>query len=781
MPAPPQLDERLSSPRHHFAVAFAAYGALAIAYTWPLIFHLSSHLPGDLGDPLVVTSILWWNAHTTPLTPQWWDGFGFFPASGMMAFSEHFLGASLVASPLQWLGVPAIGAYNITLLLSYPLCGLAAYALVWRLTRRHDAAALGGLAYAFNPYRVAHLEHLELLMAFGMPAALLSLHAYAERRRPVWLIAFAAALVMQALSASYYAVFFTVFLGMWLVWFLRLRDWRATAAIVVAAAAAALVLSPVIAGYLRIHRSYDAARQFVEVLTYSADLTSLLTASPLSAAWGWTSDLNGGERRLFPGLCVVLVIAAGFVWHVRRTGAPPRRVARMAIVCWLLAAGFAGAALWAQWVGPWQWQVGWIRISMHQFYKPLSAAVLFAGAGMVLTETFQRGWRQRSPFAFYVVAAVVLFVCSLGPRPTFLGEQVLYEPPYAWLMRLPLFGDTIRVPARFGMLAMLALSVAAALAFNRLAIPRWRMAAFLAVAAGILGDSAIQALPLRPVPQQVFQIPHSDRLAPVLEVPLGDVWDDSAALYRATLHRARTVNGYNGFEPSYYQVLRRALDDRDPTILAALSSRGPLVIAADKWEDPTHSWPRFLERQTGIRRIADGDRWTLFRLPPQRQTPSRPRCDGEPVRIAAAADRFGPIDPGWLTDGDPRTRWITPAPQRAGDAVMLDLGRVESICGIELSMGREAVLYPGALLVTASRDGTEWTAALRRRLGGPAFQAALDNPSNVRLTLPMPATPLRYLRLEIEQSQREYPWAIADAAVIEAGGEELDSALVPRF
>ena len=34
------------------------------------------------------------------------------------------------------------------------------------------AAFVGALAYGFNPFRVEHIPHLELLDAFGMPAAL---------------------------------------------------------------------------------------------------------------------------------------------------------------------------------------------------------------------------------------------------------------------------------------------------------------------------------------------------------------------------------------------------------------------------------------------------------------------------------------------------------------------------------------------------------------------------------------------------------------------------------
>lgn len=770
MPPPHPLRSESVSSRWHILVALAAYSGLAVLQTFPLIRFLSSRLPKDLGDPLLAASILWWNAHQTPLTARWWDGFGFFPAPGMMSFSEHFLGASLIASPLQWLGASPIAAYNVTLLLSYPLCGIAAYALAWRLTQRRDAAALCGLAYAFNPYRVAHVEHLELLMSFGMPAALWALHLYAERRERRWLVAFAAALAIQALSNSYYGLFFTVFLGLWLLWFMRVKEGRAIAAIGGAAASASLVVAPIVAGYIRFHGEHSVTRDFDEVLKYSGDLTSLVTAASLSSLWGWTSGLNGGERQLFPGLTVVAMIVGGVIWRPRLTGNAPGGWRTIAAGCWGMAALFAAAALWATLAGPTVWQQGWLRVSISTLHKPLTLSLLFTAAALLSTETFRRAWQRRSAFAFYIIAAVTLYVCSLGPRPTLLGQQVLYEPPYAWLMRLPFFDETVRVPARFAMLGMLALAVAASLAFDRLSHPRWRAVAFMIAGVGILADSWMRDLPLPPVSQQVFQIPAGDRSAAVIEVPLGDVWRDSAALYRATLHQARTVNGYNGFEPSYYQVLRRALEDRDPTILSALASAGPLLIAADKQADPEQSLRQFLARQDGVRRIADDVRWTLFRLPAQAPPPIEPHCEGAALAIVAAEDRSGPIDVSMLTDGNPQTRWITSAPQRANDEMILDLGHVDAICGLELSMGREAVLYPGALVVSVSPDRTQWSPAFRGHLGGAAFRAALDDPSSVRITLPIPATPVRFLRLQIEQSQREYPWAIADVVVTEATG-----------
>ena len=69
-------------------------------------------------------------------------------------------------------------AYNVAVLLSFPLCGIAAYALAFELTGRHDAAWLAGLAFAFSPYRANEFGHLQMLSYFWAPVALLALHRY---------------------------------------------------------------------------------------------------------------------------------------------------------------------------------------------------------------------------------------------------------------------------------------------------------------------------------------------------------------------------------------------------------------------------------------------------------------------------------------------------------------------------------------------------------------------------------------------------------------------------
>ena len=132
----------MSSRRAAFALG--AFGALAVAWTWPLTTHLSGRVPHDLGDPLLNTWILWWNAHAVPFTARWWSPPILIPVRGALALSEHLAGLGLFSTPVQLLGGSPLLAYNVCLLLSCALSGWFAYLLVMRLTDSTPAAIVAG-------------------------------------------------------------------------------------------------------------------------------------------------------------------------------------------------------------------------------------------------------------------------------------------------------------------------------------------------------------------------------------------------------------------------------------------------------------------------------------------------------------------------------------------------------------------------------------------------------------------------------------------------------------
>jgi hypothetical protein len=750
------------------AIAFAAYSALAIALTFPLVLHLSSVVPHDTGDPMLITAILWWNAHVLPLTPRWWDGFAFHPAPGFMALSDHRLGESLLATPLQWVGCAPVTAYNITLLATFPLSALAAHWLGFVVTKRHDAAAICALAFAFCPYRVAHLQHLELLGAFGMPAALAALHRYVETRAHRWIIVYAFALVLQGLCASYYLLFFSVLLGLWILWFVGWRNPRALLAIGAASAGAMAALSPLAVGYSRIHAYYGLRRPFNEIMELSADVTSLFAASPLLALWGWTARWARPEGELFPGATIAALAAAGAILAWRRR---TPRVGLDRVRTWLLATGCVSVMIavcgWT--FSPWRIDLPGLRISSDAPFKPLSIAVVAFAVWFGASSRMRDAYARRSTFAFYLLATIAMIVCSFGPKPMLAGHQILYKPPYEWLMKLPVFWS-VRVPARFGMLAMLTLSVSGALALGRLQLTeRTRRAAGIGLMAGILADTWITHLPL-PAPPDFWPAARADGFAAVLEVPLGDVFADEAATYRVTDHHHPLMNGYSGFDPPHYFTLKTALSERDLAIFDGLPAGGRVLVVVDRLADRDRGWQMFLAASPRLQRLAPDDRWEYFAAEPP--PPPAPPCSGDPLPIVAAADDRGPVDLAVLTDRNPKTWWTTLRAQQAGDILRLDLGRTAHPCAIFVSVGEFRASYPRQLTVDTSADGLTWNTVATLRTAGLTMRAALEDPKNVTMPIALQPTTGRYVRLRAGESHAVIPWIVTDVIVRNARAQE---------
>ena len=82
-----------------------------------------------------------------------------------------------------------------------------------------------------------------------------------------------------------------------------------------------------------------------------------------------------------------------------------------------------------------------------------------------------------------------------------MGTPIVDSLPYRSLMVLPGYAE-LRVPARFWMLAVLCLSVAAGLAVARIAPARrrWSIAVVGVVAAGIFADTWMREMRINTVP-----------------------------------------------------------------------------------------------------------------------------------------------------------------------------------------------------------------------------------------------------------------------------------------
>lgn len=585
--------------------AALAYALITAVFFANLLVNIRTHVCSDLADTLLNASIIAWNAAVPPLTSGWWNYPAFAPLSGVTAFTEHLLVTYPIASPIVWLTGNPVLAYNVVFLLAFPLNGMAAYALGREITGSTAGAFITGLAFAFSPYQSTHLSHLQMLLAFGMPLALLGMHQYVERGRRRGLACLAAGCVCTAFANAYMLFLLPLFLALWSSWFVRPREWRRLLAPVLTTGAALLSSAPLLWGYHIRQSAYGLTREYYEISTFGADMLALFQVSHRSLTrWvPWTYF----EGALFPGL-VVLVLAGVAIARVPAGGVAHdswnSRLQKGA-----LAAAAVALARW--WTGPWGWHVGPIPLPPFQPYHLFTLAVVFVGCRLIVSRRFRSGWAARDRALFYVAAAAVMWLLTLGPEPHVAGTRVMSYGPYRLLLELP-GALSIRVPARAWLLGVLCLAVAAGCGaeavLRRSAVRPRRLLALLAIAIVVEGsfhettEEAPRALRRGILPPGAI----------VLDLPSEGGWKETAAEYRAVLGGYRVVNGYSGYEPPHFTPFRRALADYNVAAIAAYRRLDDLYVIVRPGEDRFGGW---LAHQPGAEHLFDMLDLRIYRLP----------------------------------------------------------------------------------------------------------------------------------------------------------------------
>jgi hypothetical protein len=756
----------VKSARHLPSVA--AYAAITIALTWPVAAAPGRTVAFDLGDPLLTASILWWNAQQLPFTEAWWTGTFFFPASDSLALSDHRVGISLLTTPLMWLGVSSLAAYGSMFLLTWWLSATAAYALVWPLTSNRAAAFIAGLVFGFNPFRAAHLPHLELLASYWLPVTLLALHRWLDTRRNVWLYVLAVAQLMQMLTSGYYFFFMAVLVGLWLVWFARGLSVREYARLGAALVVPLLLVAPVLAHYRQAHDAMGLKRSIDEIEQLSADLLSFVTVPEPLALWRSPESWSRPEGELMPGLVAVLLVIAGAAVGWRRQNAVQvgrlMRIARRILI--VIAAAAIGVAVLPWFVGPIAFDVAGISVTSRGQAKPLGIAFACILAWLVTSRPFIGAFTSRSIFGFYAMAVLTMWLLAMGPEGRVMGHPVLYKPPYAWLMTLPGFEDSFRAPARFAMLAVLALSVAAGVAVARLAprLPqRARLIAAVVVAVAVLAESWIYPFPVAAAPA-ALEVPRDvPASAVVLEVPTG-VFEDALAMFHATIHQRRTLNGMSGYVPPHYKIVTRAIAEGNLDVLGVFRPYADMAIfdRRDQAGAP---------RTTSLRAMADAiplpdtstHHVTLLPMQPAPTASATPAR--EEVRRFTMATQPPLLSSPRIDDDDLETGWGSGAPQNGTETITLTLEEPRLIAGVRIDHGPHATAFGRAIAVDVSEDGRQWDTVLTVDGATTALAGALRDP--LRLPVVLTFAPRRAAQVRIRQlGKSSDEWVVAELRLL---------------
>jgi hypothetical protein len=470
--------------RRHLA-ATAACAILALLWTYPLAWRLSTHLPGaQAGDNVTFAWNVWWMraALGTPLD-FFHTTYLFAPVGADLTLHTH-TALPAFAGATAFRGLPVIAALNATTIVSLFLNALCAYLLAWRLTQDSSAALIAGVIYGGSPFIAAHLHgHFNLTTAWTIPLFALACHEAMTRRSLAW-SAFGGLLLGATAYIDYYFVVYEAMLGLCL-WLLAATRWSVTRAVATPASRrwarlvavvmfldAAIIAAVAITGGFAL--DLGAARLSMRSVFNPLQLLWALVALWLClrlrprVAVGVDPDVRMAHagRAVLVTVIVFVATAAPILWHAAALTWRGEYVTQRYF--WRSApkgVDFATLALGNPFHGLWGEPI-------RTFYRALGIDALESTAWLGLAPVglvvWGAAWARNAAVRCWMAVGALFFIWALGPHLMVFGWNTGLVLPQAIVRYVPILSNA-RVPGRAMVVVFLALGVLAACA-----IADWR-------------------------------------------------------------------------------------------------------------------------------------------------------------------------------------------------------------------------------------------------------------------------------------------------------------------
>lgn len=745
---------RPMSARLEALVVVVAFATLTMVSTYPLVLGLTSHLPNDLGDPVLNAWILAWDAARlrTGLS-RVWDAPAFFPYPHALAYSENLFGIAVFTAPIQWMTGNAVLCYNIAFLGSFVLAAGAMYLLARTLAGRRDAAFLAAVIFAFTPYRIAHLAHLQMLMSGWMPLSLWALHRYFSTTRWRYLWAAAGCFLLQSVSNGYFMYFAALPIAIvGLAEIMRRRPPIActTREVGVVLGALLAALAPIAWAYYTVRQSQGLKRSLTEITLYSADLSDYFRAH--HNIWLWRHLGTGwGEHELFPGVVVLALVAA-----------------------LVIAKGQEG-------------QEG--RDGQDGRERQVDASEDDADARK--TRTVNVLIKDRWTVALYATIAAVAIVLTLGPEPKAWGHRLPFPGPYKWLLAVIPGLDGLRGVARLNIVVVLSLCVVAAFGAMRLLdrLPvRRRPLAIAAATVVVLAESWIAPIPT-PFFDPKGDARDRDAYEYLRESPAGGVFEMPNSLenaerelryqYLTLVHQHPVMNGHSGYQTpllTFAQSGHSPFNEYDRLAPAIEMLRGVgvryLVLHPDEFENRDLLEAMLTTIAAERRQIVAERRFArtiVVALAPY--DPGPPAVGDSLKRVASSAIHArASHQPGRVNlmfDGNRDSRWLTGDRQTGREWVELELDRPRDVAAVRLQLGERSFGdYPRELAIDVVDEGGTRTLFQGSVLARFA-RAMVAEGAYPFIDVPLPLNRARTIRLRQLAATHRFFWSIHELQLYE--------------
>jgi hypothetical protein len=565
-----------------------AFIVATVVMTWPFAAKMGSSTPGG-GDPLLQIWIARWVQHALVTNPlNLYDANIFHPYTNTLAYSDSNIPAAILSAPLYLLTGNAILAVNLLVLGTFVLAAGGAYALTVALTGNRAVGVVVGLAYAFLPYRYAHIFHLNQLGHAWTPWVLAALVLLVQRlgtRDHAWRLAvgFGALMGVQVVTSFYVAFQLAFAVAIALIAAVvaapQARTPRFLAHLAVAGAVALAIILPLALPYLQVRDELGLERTVREAERYSATPTSYFRVTGENRVWERLARRGGSEDILFPGGVALVGAALGLAAWRRRPALTT-------------AAVVLGAVAFVISLGP-----TWLPAEGGT--RPLPYRFLF--------DYFPFFKAMRVPARFGVLANFAIVVLAASGFA------------WAWeLLRARLRPEIARYVGT-GATALLALLVLVEL-----------RAAPIPLEAVDRSDTA--AAPYRWLAEQ-------DDEGAVMEFPVTELGQGerpiTLAMYWSTLHWKPLVQGYSGFAPPSLEIIQNTFigDMKRPdgsvaeTVsfvtkdnVGVMQDLGVRYIVLHQFRYKRGDWPivvRYLEETGVVERAGEFGEATIYRLQPR--------------------------------------------------------------------------------------------------------------------------------------------------------------------
>jgi hypothetical protein len=331
--AGPDRDPTGSPPLARSGIlALALAGCLlSVGMHWAMVARIDSVTTDSL-DRYLQSWQLAWIGHAAKEQPiRMVDSNTFWPLKSSLAFSDFPLGyapAGLVGSGPK----AAMIRYNLVFLFTYAMAFVGSALLAKELGLSWGASVVAGAAFAFAPWRLAHLNHLHVLSSGGIPLSLFLLLRGYRRAAPKMVFAGWAVATWQlslGFTLGLQLAYLLAFLGALSIVLRIRRGVRPVLSRALVAATAAGVLLFAVVGIaqglplLEVTRDYPESRRPPEAAAlFSPPPSGFLAAPGDSVFWAERTAAVRDRLRwppemaLFPGFTLMLLVAAGLTLPV---------------------------------------------------------------------------------------------------------------------------------------------------------------------------------------------------------------------------------------------------------------------------------------------------------------------------------------------------------------------------------------------------------------------------------------------------------------------------------